>query len=230
MKFASNRDVLLFAGQGSNSHWKAPEAATTARQLLQPKHAQIFDLLLSTCRDAFTSELESATAEERSIFPKMLENPECLLFPPSENHSHPLLETVSLYMHQILELILYESQPNGKRCVAEVAGICTGILPAILAASFGSFDSVAFITTAVEGFRVAFWIGMRASIYARSIERDNWQRTSCLLTVFGSNTQKVQEVLDACVNDHDVCLCRVLFTLSFTSFPSTVHFAPFIKY
>ncbi|UKZ53503.1 hypothetical protein TrVGV298_007295 [Trichoderma virens] len=82
---------------------------------------------------------------------------------------------------RVLELMLFQSH-NECKTVIEASGICTGILPAILAASFVSYSSPNFIASAVELFRLTFWIGLRASLPSRFPPNVEWQKTPCILS------------------------------------------------
>ncbi|KAL7939401.1 hypothetical protein V8C35DRAFT_326452 [Trichoderma chlorosporum] len=192
MSVTPNRHVLLFAGQGSHQYLTNPAHAHTMTELLLDEHLEAFKDFLRQCRKAFHIELESASDEERFTLEGCLKDAfqeaESFLSPSEALRSHPIVETLSLYTHQVLELMLFQSH-NECKTVIEASGICTGILPAILAASFVSYSSPNFIASAVELFRLAFWIGLRASLPSRSPPHVEWQKAPCLLSVFGISAE-----------------------------------------
>ncbi|KAL2018289.1 hypothetical protein VTK56DRAFT_993 [Thermocarpiscus australiensis] len=94
--------------------------------------------------------------------------------------------------------MLYQSQRKTHH-VIETTGVCTGVLPAILAAAFSSYASDAFVSAAVEGARLAFWIGVRAaSMYTERTPDDAPDKTcSCVLSVFGVSEARMGELFEA---------------------------------
>lgn len=196
---STTRDVLLVSGQGSNNHLANPQTASKLLDLLKQEERETFGRLLKLCRDAFRLEIASATPDEQRLLGddvfQVFDEPDSLLLPPRKFQSHPIFETASLYLHQILELILFQSHENSHH-VVEVAGICTGVLPAALAGCYTSFFSDDFIAAALQGFRLAFWIGLRAEEKNRSTEQmPDESEASCLLSVFGSGLDAVSQLI-----------------------------------
>lgn len=196
----TGRDVLLFSGQGSNQHLANPQTVQGLLDLLNQENTNLFERFVKSCRDAFHVEFASATPDEQRLLGhdllQALDEPESLFIPPQQFQSHPIIETLSLYIHQILELTLFQTHQNGHR-VVEVAGVCTGILPAILAGCFTSFVSDDFIASAVQGFRLAFWIGLRATENVNTREVSDDIEATCVLGIFGSTLEAVQELLQS---------------------------------
>ncbi|POR35294.1 Polyketide synthase [Tolypocladium paradoxum] len=180
-------DILVFAGQGSDSHFSDREKLAKLRHMLDGAQGH-FGMFLQGCRDAFHEAYESLHAEQKAIFEQdtaaHFRDPENLLQPGPGFQSHPVFETTTLYVRQILELMLYLQKRDKTSELLEVTGVCIGILPAIIAAASPSHLSKAFIITAVDGFRVAFWIGLRVSIWCRRALADRWTGQPCLVTVF----------------------------------------------
>jgi Starter unit:ACP transacylase in aflatoxin biosynthesis len=195
-----SRDVLVFAGQGSDGHFS--DKHTTARlvERLGQTAEPLWTSFLSQCHYSFEKLYRSLPEEERSIFPDdilaSLSTPSALLHPPAALHSHPVLQATTLFVRQVLEILVYESYCGGSTVVAEVSGVCTGVLAAILAAAYTSYDSAAFITTAVHGFRISFWVGLRASLWCRAVVGPDWRADPCLLSVFKLPAQVVAEHLN----------------------------------
>lgn len=196
----TGRDVLLFSGQGSNQHLANPQTVQGLLDLLNQENTQIFEGFLKSCRDAFHVEFAHAAPHEQRLLGhdllQALDEPECLFIPPQQFQSHPIIETLSLYINQILELMLFQTHQNGHR-VVEVAGVCTGTLPATLAGCFTSFVSDDFVAAAVQGFRLAFWIGLRATENAITTEVLGDIEATCVLGIFGSTLEVVQEILQS---------------------------------
>ncbi|KFA56353.1 hypothetical protein S40293_08749 [Stachybotrys chartarum IBT 40293] len=192
------RDILIFAGQGSNQYLISPSIAKGLRQLLGEEQEVAFQGFLSRCKDAFHQELSSVTAEGQSILGddiiNAFQDPDSFLLTPESFQSHPVLETLNLYIFEILELVLLDCHEENHH-VIETAGICTGILPAILAASFTSYNSKKFWNSAVEGFRLAFWTGLRASLYSRQVSGGVWRDKPSVLGVFGAKAEEVESRL-----------------------------------
>ncbi|KND89106.1 putative sterigmatocystin biosynthesis polyketide synthase [Tolypocladium ophioglossoides CBS 100239] len=180
-------DILVFAGQGSDSHFSDRENLVKLRHRLDGAREH-FNAFLRGCRDAFHEAFESLHAEEKAVFEQdtaeHFRDPENLILPGPRFQSHPVFETTTLYVRQILELILYLQRHDKTSEPLEVTGVCTGILPAIIAAASPSYLSKPFINNAVDGFRVAFWIGLRVSIWCRTALADRWTCQPCLVTVF----------------------------------------------
>lgn len=208
MSVTPNRHVLLFAGQGSHQYLANPAHVRAMTEQLLDEHLEAFWDFLCQCREAFHIELESTSDEERSTLEGSLkdafQDAESFLSPPEAFRSHPVVETLSLYTHQVLELMLFQSH-NECKTVIEASGICTGILPAILAASFVSYSSPNFIASAVELFRLAFWIGLRASLLSRPPPNIEWQKAPCLLSVFGISVEELENYMNEWKDSKHVC-------------------------
>ncbi|ROT35234.1 phenolpthiocerol synthesis polyketide synthase ppsA [Sodiomyces alkalinus F11] len=91
--------------------------------------------------------------------------------------------------------MVYYHKHGGTGITVESSGVCTGVLPAILASAFSSYLSAEFIKTAVEIFRVAFWIGLRNSLWCLSALGSQWREQSSVLGVFNTSRAKVDEQL-----------------------------------
>ena len=192
------RDVLVFAAQGSSHHLTDQPTVDKLIEFLGDDR-DLFHLILTRCRDALYVELENLEAEEKSIlgrdFYDAFQDPSSLLLPPQSFGSHPVVETVALFLHQILELMLFASYHNGKHVVAETTGICTGILPAIIAGSFTTYSSDQYIQSVTESFRLAFWVALRTSMFCRRTAGESWMELPWCLSTFGLTAEEVEEKL-----------------------------------
>ncbi|KAI1773561.1 hypothetical protein F4818DRAFT_452992 [Hypoxylon cercidicola] len=190
-------DVLLFAGQGSKHHLSDRKSFNKLESRLgQKKH--LLKLFLEQCQDAFRSEYDSLNLEERSILSEdvrcFFQDPELFLLPPKPFLSNPVIQSIALYVRQILDLIAYGSYDNIPR-VVEVAGVCTGIIPAALAAANSSYDSNEFLDSCIHGFRLVFWIGLRSALFCRGMLGEQATDSAWVLCTFGWPSSEVEAAL-----------------------------------
>ncbi|KAK2598078.1 polyketide beta-ketoacyl-synthase [Conoideocrella luteorostrata] len=166
------------SGQGSSQHLTEFEATEALWESLREKQAIAFAQFVHASREALVEEAKNTTPAERCIlgkqFQAFIDDAESLLKPSPPTHSRPVVETTSLYIRQVLELMAYQTQGSNAH-VLETSGLCIGIPPAILAATFLSYDSQDLVLAAVGGVRLAFWIGLRGSRALSSVTRD-WTR------------------------------------------------------
>lgn len=199
------RDVLLFAAQGSRHHLSDPQLSAVVRAQLGQNEAKVFSSFLQSCHSCFRSELDSLSpgelvdlAEGRGDIRDAFPDGESLLLPLLPWQDHAVTETMGHYMHQVLALMALDSLEKERdappRTVAETAGVCTGTLVAILAASFSSYLSASFVAAAIGGFRLAFRIGLRTAQFARRDAPDREEDDGPgVLTVFGLSAEELQE-------------------------------------
>lgn len=195
---SSSSDILLFASQGSNAHMASD--SLKCLENIYPETRRTLEIFLQRCLQVFHEEVLSLSPnEEKAIGPWAtvlhdFDEPEKLLSPVAAYQSNPVLESSTIYMHQILDLFLYLSEPT-HGILVEVGGVCSGMLPASLAASFPSVGiSADFLDYAVDGFRLAFWIGIRTSLFCRNTASQVSEGSWCL-TIKGSSLKKLQEIV-----------------------------------
>ncbi|RYP22779.1 hypothetical protein DL765_001488 [Monosporascus sp. GIB2] len=198
MESPATRDVLVFPAQGSSQYLSDRDALDSLLANLGGRR-HLYETFVKRCRDELVTEFQTLDDEERSAFGDdflaSFPEPLSLLLPPQSVHSHPIAQTLALYLRQILELVLYGYYGGENRVVVEVSGVCTGQLPAVLAGSFSTYASEEFIRSATELFRVAFWIGVRASIFCWKIAGASWRELPWVLSVFGLSVDEVEEKL-----------------------------------
>ncbi|KAK0669809.1 putative polyketide synthase [Cercophora samala] len=193
-------DVLLFPGQGSTSHFSDHE---TVHQILDQlgQEQAVFDGFVQSCKDHFQEEYSALSPEDQSSIgdaqdiSDLLQDSKTFLTPPPALQSHPIFETTTLFIRQVLELILYQTRSDGSDQPVETAGVCTGVLPAALAASYPSYLSPQFIRAAAQSYRLAFWVGMRVSQFCRRAAADTWRDLPWALSVFGLPVDRVEQIL-----------------------------------
>lgn len=217
------RDILVFTGQGSSQHLNEPGSTDDLRNQLGEVERLAFTKFLLDCQNAFCKEVDSISPEDKSVLDGdagdvsvLDDNPDNLLKPPKELQSNPIFEALSLYTRQILELIAYQTQ-NSNVHVVETSGICTGVIPAILAASYTSYSSQVFINAAVEGFRLAFWIGLRASLFSKQSSEQKSDGQPCVLGVFGTQDNVLSDKLASYNEKSEVRTARTLFVVDMAS-------------
>lgn len=199
------RDVLVFAAQGSSHHLS--DHATVDRLIeCLGEERSTFHLITQRCKDALYLEIDSLTLEERSIlgdaFYDSFKEPRSLLLPPQSFSSHPVVETIALYLRQILELMLFASYQGRNHVLVETTGVCTGTFPAIIAGSFSSYNSDQFVEAVTESFRLAFWVGLRASIFCRRAAGESWKELPWVLSTFGLPVEEIKEKLSKYNSPH----------------------------
>ncbi|GAP82674.1 putative polyketide synthase [Rosellinia necatrix] len=198
MKTSIPGDILLFGGQGSKQHLSDRGAvAELERNLGEAK--PLFKLFLQQCLEAFYSECGNLTEKERTILGRdpsdFYENSEALLFPSEAIRSHPITETISLYIRQILELAVFAAQSDVYPRIIEVTGVCTGLIPAVLAASTLSYESEEFFGSALHGFRLAFYVGLRSVSVCYDLLDSQPQDSGWVLSTFGWPTGELEAAL-----------------------------------
>ncbi|KAJ8133352.1 hypothetical protein O1611_g271 [Lasiodiplodia mahajangana] len=213
MKTRIPGDVLLFNGQGTKEHFFDQDTVAELKNHLGDAGSS-FELFLQQCLDAFYSECSDLNEKERMVLgcdpSKFYENPEALLFPPESIRSHPVAETISLYIRQILELVVYAAQSKVHPRIVEVTGVCTGLIPAVLAASTLSYESTEFLDSALHGFRLLFWIGLRSASACHDLNGDLAPHSTWVLSTFGWPIDELQTALTDFANDQNQDLKRAI--------------------
>jgi hypothetical protein len=189
-------DVFLFAGLGTRRYFSDQDLLDKLKKRAE-KEMQTFNIFLEQCLEIFHSECDSLCPEERTILDpdiqRLYKNADSLLLPPESIRSNSIVETVSLYIRQILDLITFPSRVHASPRVVETTGVCTGIIPAVLAASTTCYTSNEFIKSATCGFRLAFWIGSKSALACRKPLGE--QDSSWLLSTFGLTTNELETKL-----------------------------------
>ncbi|KAG0708446.1 putative polyketide synthase [Suillus ampliporus] len=179
--------VPLFSGQGSSYG----ALALGLQQALCDIRSPSGHLLLTSCHEAFHAEVSKLSGDEldesRISLIDFQEATSLLSFSSFYEHN-PIISNVSLFLVQALRYLAYFSglrtESNGRGTFAEmlrsnvdhrrgVIGFSSGIITACVV---GASNSVlAFMSNAVEAFRLAFWIGVR------SMQRRNKELRSALV-------------------------------------------------
>ncbi|KAI1495530.1 hypothetical protein F5X99DRAFT_426131 [Biscogniauxia marginata] len=193
---AHTSDILLFAAQGSNAHYTNRLADYLQDKPLETRRT--LDTFLQRCFQAFHEEVENLTGNEEGVLGtnvrELFDKPESLVTPPSSHQSNAILESATFYVHQIFDLISFLSGNPGNY-VKQTGGVCSGMIAAAVAASFPESVSSEFLDYAVNGFRLAFWIGVRVTLFCRQISGSQ-SNESWAVTIRGCSAEQLQEMVD----------------------------------
>ncbi|KAK0228850.1 polyketide synthase [Armillaria fumosa] len=171
-------DVPVFGGQGT----AAANSPQVRQQALLDASSPSGSLLLAACHATLHAELETLSSIELSqvnVDLSDFQTKESLLALPTERYLHnAVISGTTLFLLQTLRYLAYIDasvastgsltpfsdvlKPNSVHGVG-ILGFSSGILPAAVVAT--SFSSVSFLSHAVEVYRLAIWIGVRAQIF-----------------------------------------------------------------
>jgi malonyl CoA-acyl carrier protein transacylase len=195
----SSEFVLLFAGQGSRTTFSVASSKTALQKSLCH---HVASLVLERCHEIFLHDLSTLTCDERVILTeeeaKSLKTPEDLVSPSTSLAENPVVQAVTFYLHQILEYIVYAASDKDRkkpRTLSEVAGFCSGILPALVIAADAAIESPAFLDYTVGAFRLAFWIAIRSSLFSKAIGGTKWRDLPWSLVVAGLTREELETSL-----------------------------------
>ena len=177
--------VPIFGGQGTTSI-DSPQVLERARHDASSSSGAF---LLSACHEALHMELASLRPEELALTKMVVadfKTPDALLAVPQSQYSrNPIISGTRLFVVQALRYLAFaewsrsqaEHRPSfddilkgNAHSGIGVLGFSSGILPACVVAA--SSSTIQFITNAVQGYRLAFWIGLRAQEHrSRALQR-----------------------------------------------------------
>lgn len=160
--------VILFGGQGSPSIF-SPDASSAAEA--DARSGSAGSIILSKCHAAFLEEIESLDTESQhllAIETSHFCSPHDLVRPAVEYHQHPVLQATTIYLCQLLRYLAESLGQDGSfedafQALHVTAGFSSGIIPAAVVARSSSLDE--FVTSGIQGFRLAFWIACRSHFW-----------------------------------------------------------------
>ncbi|KAI4086904.1 MAG: hypothetical protein LQ344_007169 [Seirophora lacunosa] len=190
--------VVLFGGQGSSTVFSAGTASASAEII---KRSTAAAALLSRCHLAFLEELadvDQHTPEGIGIEAGSFNHVQHLLFPPSMYHQNGLIQATTLVLHQLLHYLADIEDSNASftatfDLLLEASGLCSGLLPAVVVSCSATPQD--FVTNGVEAFRLAFWIGCRASVASQTTFRVLPGQLPASLAVAGLSVGELEEKL-----------------------------------
>ena len=172
---ASYIEVPIFAGQDTD----AIELISACEQALRDATLPSGSLLLSSCFDAFCTELSalsSTEVQQYGIDKAHFKTPKDILSGlPGRYENNPIVSGTKLCLLQCLRYLAHiESSGTSSSQFADalqsnachnlgVLGFSSGILPACVVAASGSV--LTYISYSVEAFKLALWVGVRTLFY-----------------------------------------------------------------
>lgn len=193
-------DAFLFDGQGT----AACTSSQTENIALRDSELPLGSALLQACFQAFTQEFASLSTDELSrsgIEIDAFKSPRSLLEVPSRFRTHGIIANTNLFLIQLLRYLAnvdpssIGGNKDGSEIVPSMIGFSTGMLAATVVATSNSIPS--FFVNAIETFKLAFWLGLRAQAYASSINGGEPTGLPWSMVLFGSTRQEVQLAVDA---------------------------------
>jgi malonyl CoA-acyl carrier protein transacylase len=190
--------VAFFGGQGSRMLFSPSVTSSSRRATLS---SNTISLLLSSCHSAFLGELlylkSLGQLPTWAVFDSV-RAPLDLLGVPEQCQKNPIIQGVVLCVHQLVTY-LHVEQDWPHKSGSAVAGLCSGILPAAVAAS--SQDVSTFISLSKEAVRLAFWIGYRVGELSARLGGADWQLHPWSLAVTGLDRAEMEQTLDTFRNN-----------------------------
>ena len=191
---SSSQKVVLFGGQGS-SHLFSSSNTSTA--VADSKSSAAAATLLSRCHAAFLKDLRLLTSTKSIIFGDTsghFLSPETLLSPDPQFHDNPVVQGTTLALHQLLRYLSYTDEPPYSydkfwHHIEEVAGFCSGILPAAVVCASESIDQ--YIDYATEAFRLSLWTGYRSASYCERLLGGPRKNLAWSLVINGLDKEEV---------------------------------------
>lgn len=178
----SSKIIILpvFAGQGTTR----TSLSHAADQALRDADSPAGSILLSSCLDAFLAEIASLTPDEldqSGIYPFDFNDPRRLLMPDPKYAKNHILSATFLFLVQALRYHSYVQTTSPSRSFPNfldanidhaigVLGLSSGIFPACVVAA--SRSTLSYINTAVEVFRLVFWIALRVLQFTRKLVKE----------------------------------------------------------
>jgi malonyl CoA-acyl carrier protein transacylase len=167
-------NIPIFPGQGTTS-------VNVQDQAIISSSSPTGTLLLSSCFEAFHSELSSLSDTEKEIIGVNLadfDRPLSLLVPPNSYLRNPVISGTKLLLLQVLIYLDWATRHIGAasnafaaplqrncRYSAGVIGFSSGVISACVVGT--SATLLDLLCNATSAFRVALWIGVRTPSYRR---------------------------------------------------------------
>lgn len=172
----STKIVLpVFAGHGTTR----ASLSHAADQAIRDAESPTGSLLLSSCLDVFLAELAAlspAELDQCGICPSDFDQPRRLLIPCPKYLQNHIFSGIFLFLAQVLRYQSYvhttfrsfpDTLKSNTSHAIGVLGLSSGVFSACVVAS--SRTPLSYITTAVEIFRLVFWIALRVLQFTRKL-------------------------------------------------------------
>jgi hypothetical protein len=194
----SPRRAVLFGGQGSGTLFSSSTATAITNIVESYTSAAI---LLSKCHIEFLrdlSSLESHQLDQLGLEPSQFRTIAEFLVPTPNVHSHPVFESSTLCLYQLLRLAAdLEGHTTSwdREEILETAGFCSGLIPATVLAASNSAES--FMRFAVGAFRLSFWVGVEAALFSTRLVGKLEPDRPWAATVLGLSSDAIKSRIQA---------------------------------
>ena len=186
--------VIVFGGQGSPHLFSSRNASTA---VADSKSSTAAATLLSRCHAAFLHDLRLLASTKANIFgdtSRLFLTPETLLSPGPEFHDNPVVQGTTIALHQLLRFLSYTDEfaspyEDFWHQIGQVAGFCSGILPAAVVCASDSIEQ--FIEYATEAFRLSLWTVYRSALYCQRLLGRPQKNLPWSLVIYGLDKDEV---------------------------------------
>lgn len=185
-------DAFLFDGQGTAAS-TSPQTESIA---LRDAELPLGQALLLAFHQAFVRELSSLSADEKlssGLDINAFTTSRSLLEIPQSLRTNAIIANTNLYLIQLLRYLAH-ADPSTVNDTSAI-GFSTGMFAATVVATSDSIPS--FFKNAVDMYRLAFWLGLRAQQYATSAQGSLGLVNPWSLVLLGSIREEVQEAVNA---------------------------------
>jgi len=192
-------------GQGANAI-----ELISCEQALRDATLPSGSLLLSSCFDAFCTELSalsSTEVQQSGIDKAHFKTPKDILSGlPGRYENNPIMSGTKLCLLQCLRYLAHiessgtsssrftDALQSNARHNLGILGFSSGILPACVVAASGSV--LAYISYAVEAFKLALWIGVRTLFYRHSASGDGTGNLPWSVVLLGIDKRGAESAID----------------------------------
>ncbi|EKM53832.1 uncharacterized protein PHACADRAFT_198250 [Phanerochaete carnosa HHB-10118-sp] len=202
MSSAGPTTTLVLDGQGSPNASSSQTIQTAVRDAQTP----IGTAVLLSCHQALIQDYGSLSSQEKldsGLSPDDFPRPESIFDLSSRFPHNAVVANVHLYLIQLLRYIAATGShdPSAPRAMSKglcIIGFSTGMVTASIIACADTIPVL--ISYATQGFRLAFWIGLRAQQYAQSalsaVQIADAPSASWTLVAFGSTRAEIQRAVD----------------------------------
>ena len=189
---------LWFGGQGSRELFSN---STVERASADARSSSAAISLTERCLEAWQDEVQSLDAATRAEngLDGVFTEPSDFFNLDIALHTHGVVQSTTICLYQLLRLLSvargYSSSYSGfLQDLSEVAGFCSGLLPAAVAACSSTEDDL--INNGTEAFRLAFWIGVRSSTFSQGAYGKLPPGTSNLLVVKNTSREEIEATIE----------------------------------
>jgi hypothetical protein len=186
--------IAVFAGQGSSSLFSTRAHSQARLDASKPAPS----LLLTSCHEALKTELKHLTASLTTaldLCDKDFPTPESLLLPlpTTRQLQSPVVTLIHLFIVHALRYLAVNASSICQGGPDAILASSSGLLPACVISAASS--TINYIVYAVDVFRLAFWIGVRAAEWRYNVVGDG-QCTTWSVVVSEMSVKDLHEHLE----------------------------------